>query len=529
MTKRNVPQRRGLPAAFWLLLAFWIILLAAAGAAAYGMMALYNSDRIAGGMTALGRDLGGRTPAQAAAALNETWQTRRIGLDMGEQTWSLSPAQLGVILDADAMAQAAYAQGRSLATPEDALLTGRRLLATTNLLPLAAPPGQVPVAWRFDRDAAAATLRTLAGQVAIPMQNAGVRVVEGRAEATPPTTGRALDIAALLATLETYPWQKLAEDPGSVDVRFPLPIVDQPPVISDVSALLAEVQPLLAAPITLQLYDAIRDQRSTLTAPPEALGEWLSFAISGTVEGGQTLTWGVDEEAVAAFLHAQNETLPDNDYVNAKEAIPALVEAFKARRPEVHLLMSHGEREHIVQAGETLSSIAFDYGMPYPWIQALNSDAGDALFVGDRLRIPSPDVLLPLPVVENKRIIVSLKQQKVWVYEDGQLKWEWIASTGMAESPTSPGIFQIQTHEELAYAANWQLYMPWFMGIYQPVPGQEFMNGFHGFPSRDRRQILWERNLGGPITYGCILVSTANAKLLYDWAEPGVVVEIRAG
>ncbi len=63
--------------------------------------------------------------------------------------------------------------------------------------------------------------------------------------------------------------------------------------------------------------------------------------------------------------------------------------------------------------------------------------------------------------------------------------------------------------------------MPWFMGIYRPVPGQEFMNGFHGFPSRDRRQLLWTKNLGHRVTYGCILLSTENAKLLYDWAEPG--------
>ncbi len=527
MTTQTHSGCRGLPAAFWLLLAFWILVLAVAGAATYGLLALYNSDRIAGGVTALGRDLGGRTPAQAAAILNETWQTRRIGLDADEQAWTLAPTQLGMMLDAEAMAQAAYAQGRSLATGQEVLLTGRRLLATTNLLPLAVPSTEVPVAWRFDRDAAAATLRTLAGQVEVPVQDAGVRVTAGRVETTPSATGRALNIAAMLATLETYPWERLAGDQGDAQARFELPIVDQPPAISDVSALVAEVQPLLAKPITLRMYDAIRDEHTTLTASPEALGEWLSFAISGTVASGQTLTWTVNEEAVAAFVRGQNEALPDDNYVNARIAVPALVEAFKNRQAEVRLLMSHGEREHIVKAGETLSSIAFDYGMPYPWIQAVNQGVGDALFVGDRLRIPSPDVLLPLPVVEGKRIVVSLKGQRVLVYENGQLKWDWPASTGMAESPTSPGVFQVQSHEELAYAANWDLYMPWFMGIYRPVPGQEFMNGFHGFPSRDRRQFLWERNLGGPITYGCILISTTNAKLLYDWAEAGVVVEIR--
>lgn len=85
----------------------------------------------------------------------------------------------------------------------------------------------------------------------------------------------------------------------------------------------------------------------------------------------------------------------------------------------------------------------------------------------------------------------------------------------------------MRSHDLRAYAANWDLWMPYFMGIYQPVPGNDFMNGFHGFPSRGGSQILWTKNLGAPITYGCILVSTDNAIALYKWAEEGVVVEIR--
>ena len=112
------------------------------------------------------------------------------------------------------------------------------------------------------------------------------------------------------------------------------------------------------------------------------------------------------------------------------------------------------------------------------------------------------------------------------VFEDGELKWDWPASTGLPSLPTSPGVFQIQTHEKNAYAGNWDLWMPYFMGIYRPVPNQEFMNGFHGFPSKNQQQLLWIKNLGKPVTYGCILLSTENATLLYDWAPEGVIVEI---
>jgi lipoprotein-anchoring transpeptidase ErfK/SrfK len=65
------------------------------------------------------------------------------------------------------------------------------------------------------------------------------------------------------------------------------------------------------------------------------------------------------------------------------------------------------------------------------------------------------------------------------------------------------------------------------MGIYRPVPTSEFMNGFHGFPTRGGSQLLWTGSLGRPVTYGCILISSENAQTLYNWAETGVIVEIQ--
>jgi lipoprotein-anchoring transpeptidase ErfK/SrfK len=134
---------------------------------------------------------------------------------------------------------------------------------------------------------------------------------------------------------------------------------------------------------------------------------------------------------------------------------------------------------------------------------------------------------LPLPVVSYKRIVISISQQQMWAYEWGELQWAWTVSTGIGSSPTSPGVFQIQSHDTNAYAASWDLWMPHFIGIYRPVPASGFMNGFHGFPTRDGINLLWTGNLGYPVTYGCILLSSHNASVLYDWAEEGVVVEIR--
>ena len=516
------------------ILLLWLLIIALAAGAVVGLAQIYTGDRILAGTQALGRDLSGMTPGEAAALLRADWQNHTIVLDGEGQSWTLTPGQIGAVLDADATAQRAYHQGRvnltpetllPLATPETLLPLARRLLATVGLIATTEPPDPVHAVWHFDRAAAAETLHTLAGQLEIIPKDAGVGIVDSHIRTTPSVTGRAVDIAAMLATLERQPWETSLAGASPDALRFTLPVVTRLPAITDVSGIVREVEPLLAAPITLRLYDPIRDEHTTWTASPTDLSRWLAFQITGAGPE-KSIAWSVDEAGIAAYITAQNSSFGDERYVDPYTAVPALIEAFKTRQGEINQRVYHGEREHIVKSGETLSSIAFDYGMPYPWLIKANSGIGDNLFVGDAIKIPSADGLLPLPVVENKRVKISLKDQKMQAYEDGKLKWDWVASTGIASSPTSPGVFQIQTHDPMAYAANWNLYMPSFMGIYRPVPDQEFMNGFHGFPSRDQKQILWTRNLGKPITYGCILLDSKNAKLLYDWAEEGVVVEI---
>ncbi|NJL93291.1 MAG: L,D-transpeptidase [Anaerolineae bacterium] len=101
--------------------------------------------------------------------------------------------------------------------------------------------------------------------------------------------------------------------------------------------------------------------------------------------------------------------------------------------------------------------------------------------------------------MRNKRIIVSISEQHLWAYENGNLVFDWVISTGIARSPTSPGVFQIRSHEPNAYAAQWNLYMPHFMGVYNPGPNVEVMNGFHGFPTdASGGYLLWTSNRGRP-------------------------------
>jgi lipoprotein-anchoring transpeptidase ErfK/SrfK len=465
---------------------------------------VYQADLLMPGVQVLGIHLGTQSRAEAADTLQSHWQEQVIGLTAAESMWLASPQELGIFLNVEATVQRAYEQGRSLENLVDALLSGQTAV--------------VPV-WQMDTTAAENYLRQIAPQFETAAVNAGVQIINGQAQAVAPRTGQVLNVEATMAWLVQHGAEAV------LSRRLPLVIESVEPAVFDVTGTVAEANQLLSLSLNVHGYDPVQDEAMDWTITPEVWGDWVIIDLQPNQI--EHFSWTLDESKVAATL-AATMTLADGRFLEASEMTKAMTQAILTRNPAVNVRIFHSERNHIVQSGETLASIGWRYGVPYPWIQQANPGLGDALSVGQTLIVPSPDKFLPLPVVENKRIVVSLSEQKVWVYENGSLKWEWLVSTGIAASPTSPGIFQIQSHEPNAYAGNWDLWMPSFMGIYRPVPTSDFMNGFHGFPTRNGYELLWTGDLGHEVTYGCILLSSENAELLFDWAEEGMIVEIRA-
>ncbi len=465
-----------------------------------GALILYQVDWIAPGVTVSGIDVGQRTQAETAIVLQEAWQNKTILLEAdGTQVPATAP-ELGLILDAEQTAVLAREQGRTFASWQGFVENNGRFL--------------VKPVWRFEQTQATAGLETVAVDFALAPVEAELLWQNGRFQALPGQPGRELDVAASEIVFAQQAESVLANG------RFEPVVRAIQPEVLDLSAVAAEANNLLAAPLMVRAYDPVTDETILQTIGPETWGTWLRVdKVNGQFE------WSLADAALADYQH--NLALGDGRFVDNEAWQTAVTQAITNRDPQIDLRVYHEPQIHVVASGETLSSIGRAYGIPYPWLQQANPGL-ENLNPGQSLVIPSPDEMLPLPVVAHKRIIVSISQQKAWVYENGGLKWEWPVSTGITSSPTSPGIFQIQTHETNAYAGNWDLWMPSFMGIYRPVPTSDFMNGFHGFPTRGGSNLLWTGDLGHPVTYGCILLSSENAKLLFDWAEAGVVVEIQA-
>lgn len=123
----------------------------------------------------------------------------------------------------------------------------------------------------------------------------------------------------------------------------------------------------------------------------------------------------------------------------------------------------------------------------------------------------------------NKYILVDISEQHMYVYENDVLVYDFVSSTGMGNS-TRIGTFSVLEKIPNAYGATWNIWMPNWLGIYW---SGSLQNGIHALPILPNGATLWEGYLGVPISYGCVVLGTYEAQLLYDWAEVGTPVEIQ--
>lgn len=123
----------------------------------------------------------------------------------------------------------------------------------------------------------------------------------------------------------------------------------------------------------------------------------------------------------------------------------------------------------------------------------------------------------------SKYILVDISEQHMYVYEGDTLIYSFVASTGM-NNATRTGLFYVQSRIPNAYGSTWNIWMPDWLGIYWSG-GLE--NGIHALPILPNGGTLWAGYLGTPISYGCVVLGTYDAQVLYNWAEIGTPVEIR--
>ncbi len=244
-----------------------------------------------------------------------------------------------------------------------------------------------------------------------------------------------------------------------------------------------------------------------------------------TVELGDTLAkiaraYGVTS---AAIVEANNLASADLIYVGQRLLIP---EAGGASSKSGTPIPLPTPTIHVVQPGDTLSVIAKRYGTTVDRLVEINGlGSPDKLRVGMRLLIPGPGGTVPTYPGRATSFVVSISEQRCWLYRGETVIAKWVCSTGRSGSATRPGTYRIQSKLPKAYGSTWDIWMPYWLGIYWAGASE---NGIHGLPwDAQTGNQIWSGYLGTPITYGCVMVDNVNAKMLYDVAYIGMPVIVK--
>jgi LysM repeat protein len=187
-----------------------------------------------------------------------------------------------------------------------------------------------------------------------------------------------------------------------------------------------------------------------------------------------------------------------------------------------------GSGTYVVRPGDTLASIAYRHGTTAWAIANANGLANpNYIYPGQQLRIAGGgEAAAPAPASASgggSRIVIDLSEQRMYVYQNGQLLWNWVVSTGRPGQETVVGHYKVLNKIPNAYAYTWSLQMPYWLGIYW---AGSLQNGIHALPILPNGQRLWAGYLGQRVSYGCVILSTENAVTLYNWATVGTPVDI---
>jgi len=263
--------------------ALFIVLLAGF-TLAYGM---YHTGKIFPGVSIAGIDLSGMTPEQASALIIQRLDyplRGSIAFQDDSKMWVATPNELGLFLDPQTSALAAYQRGRHgnpltrLASQFQAWYTGVDI-----------PPLMV-----FDERLAQKYLKNIAIEIDLPTIEASLAVSGTDVVVSPGQIGRTLDIDAAIEDLREH-------FPSMTDGIINLVVHETPPLILDVSEQAEIARLILSAPLVLQVPNAEEGDPDSWTFEPIALAAMLDIERVETPEGARYQV-ALDSETMRPFL-----------------------------------------------------------------------------------------------------------------------------------------------------------------------------------------------------------------------------------
>ena len=252
-----------------------------------GLYSRMYAGRIFQGVSVGGVDVSGMSTQQAAVLLTQRLdypQRGKIVFQEGTNLWTAKPADLGLSLDSQTTALAAYNLGRTGSPVVRLADQWRAWSSGINLAPW----------FVFDKRIAQNYLQGIAKQIDRPIIEAtlgisGVEVVVNSGQ-----VGRSLDVSAALTSLD-------AQLKTMTDGLVPLVVHETPPVILDATAQAELARQILSAPLTLQIPNAEAGDPGPWSFEPAALVQMLTVQRVKT-DKGEIYQVGLSPDALRTFL-----------------------------------------------------------------------------------------------------------------------------------------------------------------------------------------------------------------------------------
>ena len=329
---------------------------------------LFYANRVLPGVTLNGISLGGLTREEAIQTIAANYsfpQTGRILIEYDKQNWMVSPAQLGVYLDAESSANKALKVGKS--NPLDGFetfLTGYEISPT----------------FIFDQNAALTYLNQLASLVNQPVKEASLGIQNTQVVVNQGQPGRVVDIASSL--------QSISDQVGKMqDGIVNLTVTEVQPKILDVSAQGEQLKAILSQPFTLDLpADSNQPAAGPWTISPNDLAGLLTFVETTQADQSTTIAVAVNKPLLQAFLKnlekeidqdPQNARFVFNDDTRQLEVIQSSVVGRK-----VNLDASADAINSAIAQGAHSATLNLDLTQPQVADSASGADLGITQLVG---------------------------------------------------------------------------------------------------------------------------------------------------
>ncbi len=131
------------------------------------------------------------------------------------------------------------------------------------------------------------------------------------------------------------------------------------------------------------------------------------------------------------------------------------------------------------------------------------------------------DVTINFQTGHTKRIEVLLSRQVLTLYEDDVPIWSAPVATGVRGAETPPGTYRVTAKMPIA---RFRGVNP--NGSRYDIPDVHWVLAFYA--DYTIHGAYWRTNFGTPGSNGCVSLTDANAKRVFDWADEGTTVVIRA-